>query len=127
MQRNETWSLFPLSTNKKDEGYKWVFKVKSIQMALSTSAKLELWRKVFVKLREFILMEHMVQWKSLQVQIILTIALPKCLVVRELDINNAFLNGDLKKEIFMEKQRGFEIPRAPKLVCNLHKTLYGLR
>lgn len=65
--------------------------------------------------------------KPTTIRIILTIALTNHWAVRQLDIDNAFLNGDLKEEIFMEQPPGFESPHTAGLVCKLHKALYGLK
>lgn len=49
--------------------------------------------------------------------------------LRQVDINNAFLNGELTEEIYMEQPPGFEVSGAggQQLVCKLNKALYGLR
>ena len=44
--------------------------------------------------------------------------------LRQLDIKNAFLNGDLEEEIFMRIPPGFE---EKGKVCRLIKSLYGLK
>lgn len=49
----------------------------------------------------------------------------------QVDVNHAFLNGDLEEEFYMELQKGYKIKRgyrtSANLVCKLGKSLYGLK
>ena len=44
-----------------------------------------------------------------------------------MDVKIAFLNGDLKEEIYMRQPKGFVEPGKEKKVCKLVKFLYGLK
>ena len=47
--------------------------------------------------------------------------------IRQVDINNAFLNGDLQEHVLMKQPTGFESKKYPNHVCLLKKALYGLK
>jgi hypothetical protein len=47
--------------------------------------------------------------------------------VHHMDIKSAFLNGDLKEEVYVHQPPGFAILDKEGKVLRLRKTLYGLR
>ena len=49
------------------------------------------------------------------------------LVIHQMNVKIAFLNGDLEKEIYMEQPEGCVVPGKEKKVCKLVKSLYGLQ
>nr|GFA20674.1 Gag-Pol polyprotein [Tanacetum cinerariifolium] len=44
-----------------------------------------------------------------------------------MDVNTAFLNGELKEEIYVSQPKGFVVPDHPTHVYRLKKALYGLK
>ena len=44
-----------------------------------------------------------------------------------MDINSAFLNGELKEEVYIEQPEGFLLSEKEDYVCRLKKALYGLK
>jgi hypothetical protein len=44
-----------------------------------------------------------------------------------MDVKTTFLHGDLEEEIYMKQPEGFVVKGKKELVCNLKKSLYGLK
>ena len=65
--------------------------------------------------------------KASTIRIIFTLAVSRGWDIQQIDINNAFLNGDLHEEVFMSQPDGFVDQAKPTYVCKLHKALYGLK
>lgn len=61
------------------------------------------------------------------IKVLLALSAVKTWDVHQLDINNAFLHGDLYEEVYMELPKGHPLHGTPGLVCRLLKSLCGLK
>ncbi|GKC60995.1 retrovirus-related pol polyprotein from transposon TNT 1-94, partial [Tanacetum coccineum] len=61
------------------------------------------------------------------IRIFLAFATYMNFIVYQMDVKNAFLNGKLKKEVYVKQPPGFESSDFPNHVCKLDKSLYGIK
>lgn len=67
--------------------------------------------------------------KAPTICIILTLALTRKRLLKKVDVNNAFLHGELNEVVYMTQPPGFEQcdQNCEAFVCKLNKARYGLR
>ncbi|KAA3459044.1 Retrovirus-related Pol polyprotein from transposon TNT 1-94 [Gossypium australe] len=67
--------------------------------------------------------------KANTVHLILVLALSRKWKLRQVDVNNVFLNGDLAEDIYRKQPTGFEVvdDHGQPLACKLNKATYGLK
>jgi hypothetical protein len=58
--------------------------------------------------------------------VLLSLATSHGLLIHQMDVKTAFLNGELEKEIYMDQPDGF-VAKGQGKVCKLLKSLYGLK
>ena len=58
---------------------------------------------------------------------LLAVGVKRHMSIHQMDVTTAFLNGNLKEDIYMRQPEGFEEPGRESQVCHLHKSLYGLK
>lgn len=61
------------------------------------------------------------------VRVLLSVAANLDWPLQQFDVKNAFLNGELEEEVYMEVPPGFEHMATDGRVCSLKKSLYGLK
>lgn len=65
--------------------------------------------------------------KSSTIRIVLSLAVNRSYKLRQLNVKNAFLQGELLETIFISQPPGFQDSKNPEVVCHLNKAIYGLK
>ncbi|KAK8957728.1 hypothetical protein KSP39_PZI001284 [Platanthera zijinensis] len=128
LRRNRTWSLVPFTPSMNVIGCKWVYKVKHKADGSIERYKARLVAQGFNQREGFDFTETFSPVvKSSTVRLVLSLAISRDWRLRQLDVKNAFLHGDLQEIVYLKQPPGFIDPTRPRHVCRLHKALYGLR
>nr|GEZ76237.1 retrovirus-related Pol polyprotein from transposon TNT 1-94 [Tanacetum cinerariifolium] len=61
------------------------------------------------------------------IRIFIANAASKNMTIYQMDVKTAFLNGELKEEVYVSQPEGFVNPEHPTHVYRLKKALYGLK
>lgn len=128
IKENKTWSLVTLPKGHRPIGLKWVYKLKHDEKGDIIKHKARLVAKGYVQ-------RHGVEFDEVfapvarmeSVRVILILAAQLNWSVHHMDVKSAFLNGDLKEEVYVCQPPGFVRKGEEQKVLRLHKALYGLR
>ncbi|KAK0599182.1 hypothetical protein LWI29_003021 [Acer saccharum] len=126
--QNGTWKLVPSSSTQNVVGCKWIFRIKRHPDGSVARYKARLVAKDFNQRPGVDFTEtYSPVVKPVTVRLILTFAVTNGWPLRQLDVNNAFLQGSLTDDVYMEQPTGFVDASLPHHVCKLQKAIYGLR
>lgn len=121
---NQTLSLNNLPPRKVPIGYKWVYKIKYNFAGCIDLYKAKLVSKGYTQLEglDFFHTYSPIA-KITTICGLLSLAATKGWHLAQVDVNNAFLHGELKEEVYMSIPPGYSTSPSSQ-VCKLHKPIY---
>ncbi|CAH9051136.1 unnamed protein product [Cuscuta europaea] len=125
---NNTWDLVPFDNSKNIVGCKWIYKTKYHSDGSLERHKARLVAQGFNQQAGIDFSETFSPVvKPTTVRIVLTLVISFGWGIRQFDVKNAFLHGNLTEEVYMRQPRGFIHPHFPNHICRLCKAIYGLK
>jgi len=127
LSANHTWILVPLPSGKKAIGCRWIYKLKHKSDGTIDRYKARLVAKGYTQLEGLDFLDTFAPVAKLTtLRLLLALAASHNWNLKQLDVNNAFLHGELLEEVYMKPPPGVVVPNS-HIVCKLQRSLYGLR
>lgn len=128
LMENNTWELVKLPKGRKAIGCKWVFRVK-----YSSSGQVERFKGRLVA--QGYSQKYGIDYDETfspvarysSIRALLAMAVKKKMQIHQMDVVTAFLNGDLREDLYMRQPPGYAQPGKEEHVCKLKRSLYGLK
>ena len=128
LSQNGVWELKELPDGRKPIGCKWIYKTKLDENGHITRYKARLVAQGFTQRYGVDYDETfspVVRFESIRT--VIAIAAWYGIELHQMDVKTAFLNGELKEEIYMQQPEGFKVEGKENLVCELKRSIYGLK
>ena len=147
LHANEVWNLVELPKDRKAVGSKWVYKTKKsangvverhkaclVAQGFSQKYGQDYGHKACLVAQGFSqkygqdydeTFSPVARFESLRM--VIALAVQNGLKLHQMDVTTAFLNGELKEEVYMKHPEVYFVKGKESLVCKLHKSIYGLK
>ena len=119
LEQNHTWTVMDLPAGKTPIGCRWVYKIKHKADGSIERYKARLVAKGYTQMEGIDYFDTFsLVAKLTTVRVLLSIAAIKGWHLEQLDVNNAFLHGDLNEDVYMSLPPGLS-GFDPSKVCKL--------
>jgi len=127
-KRNDVWDLLPKPEHKNIIGTNWVFRNKLNEQGEVIRNKARLVAQGYNQQEDIDYTETFAPVARLEaIRLLLSYAVNHNIVLYQMDVKSAFLNGVISEEVFVKQPPGFEDLKHPDYVYKLKKSLYGLK
>nr|GEU57162.1 retrovirus-related Pol polyprotein from transposon TNT 1-94 [Tanacetum cinerariifolium] len=124
----EVWELVPRPDKVMVITLKWIYKVKLDELGGILKNKAHLVARGYHQEEGINFEESFAPVARLEaIRIFLTYVAHKNMVVCQMDVKTAFLNGNMREEVYVSQPDGFVHSDNPNHVYKLKKALYGLK
>ena len=128
LKKNDTWQLVSPPQGKKAVGCRWVFTIKHNGDGSVNRYKARLVAKGFTQTYGVDYDETFAPVAKMNtIRVLLSLAANLNWPLRQFDVKNAFLHGELAEEVYMSLPPGYVVDSPGNFVCKLRKSLYGLK
>ena len=126
--KNGTWELTPPDPSDNLIGCKWIFRTKCKFDGSIDRFKACLVMKGFhQRFGIYYIDTFNLVVKPTTICVVLSLVVSRSWSLRQLDVNNVFLRGNLSENVYMSQPPGFVDQDHPTHICRLRKAIYGLK
>ncbi|GKC28139.1 retrovirus-related pol polyprotein from transposon TNT 1-94 [Tanacetum coccineum] len=127
-QRLEVYELVPCPNKVLLIKLKWIYKVKTDEFDGVLKNKARLVAQGFRQEKGIDFKESFAPVSRIEaIRIFIANAAHKNMTIYQMDVKTAFLNGELKEEVYVSQLEGFVDQDNPSYVYKLKKSFYGLK